>query len=637
MRRVVAGWPAIVIVALVATSCTGSANHPSGNGPGGENPAASASSSKDDLKTTVRYSGVYDEQLHYKIVGPVPSGIKEVARHVHFTFSESVSLTTPRRRLTNPIMGTSPISDSVDNKLTFSMSGSISETDTPSTPTNSCTATVSGVSGVGNWSQSNTPPPVEITVAALNPDGTKAKAYVINVAANVPGTGNATTGIIRARITSGNHATDGSNFCLQPGPNGGVLVKDPDCAKLWHPGPRETNPSEPPFLVLPLDTENYSNSYSCDYTDPISTPATSLTDGATGTDVITATGTLSVNASGCHTDTQSLGGTTVQLVSAVVPDDNTGGCPNIVWINDPDPKAQQPEYVGGRDDMQVQPGQLIKLKATIDNRDATSGAEWTLQDGTAQSYTLNSKTADDAADSAASVTPVTDKSQPTIQFFWISAGSSGSNQQPVQLKLNGKIVVAKFTIKAPSWGLDGVTPCQPAIDTKVDRPAGIPSFGLGTNDICPDHAGMQFAVHLDGDPGRVGVTQLVRFYVSHNGVACYGLNTSDYPLDNHDFQAVGTTRANFVDSPGYPLAGRTGTYAEDFFADDHVMFLSHVDGSFWVPLGQFGWNWHLQVHSDAKGHWTADKGAFVHTSTAANFSGKEPTWTALAQNGAPPC
>lgn len=637
MRPGVAVGHVVAIVALAASACTGSA-HPSssGGGPGGGATPA-ASSAKDVLKTTVRYSGVYDENLHYKIVGPIKSGITEVAQHVHFTFRESVSLTTQRRQLAGPIAGRSPISDSVDNPVTFSMSGTISETDTPQSPTNSCTATLSGVSGVGGWSHSTASPPVEIMIAALNPDGGRSDAYKINVAAIVPGTGNATTGIIRAKITSGNTSNTGDNFCLQPGPRGGVMVKDPECAKLWHAGPRETAPGEPPFLVLPLDTENYSQSYSCDYTDPISTPATATGDGTTGSDVIKATGTLSVNATGCGTgDTQSLGdGTTVQLVSSVVADDS-GGCPNIVWVNDPDPNAQQPEYVGG-DTKTVQPGQLVKLKATVDGKDVSSGAEWTLPDGTAQSYTLDSTKTDADADPAGKVTEVSDKSQPTIQFFWISAGKSGSTTAPVQLTVNKKIVIANFTITAPSWALDGLSTCGPAVNTKADRAAGIPSFGIGNNNLCPAHAGMQFTVHLNDDPGKIGVTQLVRYYVSHNDVPCYGMNTSDYPLDNHDFQAVGAPRADFADSPGYPLAGRTGAYAESFFADDRVMFLSHVDGSFWVPLGQFGWNWYLKVTSTKAGQWTAAPGGFLHTSTGANFSATMPTWTSLAKNGAPPC
>ena len=294
-RRGVAPAVVAVIAALIATSCSSShlpAAHNGGAAPAA--PAASTSENPTALTTTVQYSGVYDEKVDYKIVpGPQPGG--EVTKHIHFTFRESVSLKTPRSALNRPITGSSPVSDSLNNKVSFQMSGSISDSETPAVGAN-CTGELSGVNG---WTYSTTyyssVPPVEIMIAGLNPDGgtANAKTYMMNIAANVPGAGDTTNGgsIIHAQI----NGPDGSGFCKQPGPNGGVLVKDPKCAELWHPGPRETAPGEPPLLVLPLDTKNYSRTYSCDYTDPISTPATAVADGLSGTDVISATGTLTVN------------------------------------------------------------------------------------------------------------------------------------------------------------------------------------------------------------------------------------------------------------------------------------------------------------------------------------------------------
>lgn len=294
MRRGLAFGVALLVMTLTA-SCSGS-QHPAAAGNAGAAPAAPAASSSGPpaLSTTVQYSGVYDEKIHEDYSGD--QLIKSEDKHSHFTFSETVSLTTPRGRLATPITGTSPISDSLTNKVSFQLSGMLSDKATPDVANGpSCDATLSGVNGVAYSTSSTNIPPVQIMIAALNPDGSQSKTYLINIAATVPdfsaGLGGRAElgGVVRRKLTSGQ---DGPNFCNDELANGGVMVKDPKCADLWHPGPRETAPGEPPYLSLPLDTTNYSKNYSCDYTDPISSP------GTTGTDVITASGTLTVNATG---------------------------------------------------------------------------------------------------------------------------------------------------------------------------------------------------------------------------------------------------------------------------------------------------------------------------------------------------
>jgi hypothetical protein len=242
------------------------------------------------LTTVVVYSGTYDATVSYHYT--VPSQVHSVVTHVQFSFRESVSLVTPESALKGPPTSTAPVSDSANNPITFQDSGALTNTETPDAAKGSCTAKLSGINGVGNWSTVGGQPPVEIAIAAMNSNGTRSRSYMINVSAIVPTTA-ANGRVLKTTITSGRSALEGNNCqaqgLLSNAQESPAIFNDPQYRGFVWPGPRES-----PFLVLPLDTKNYAKTYSVSRTEPFSAT------GVKGTVVVRATGSLAVNLTGVY-------------------------------------------------------------------------------------------------------------------------------------------------------------------------------------------------------------------------------------------------------------------------------------------------------------------------------------------------
>lgn len=264
-----------------------------GVAPGG--PAASGSSSADEtanaptLESSVDYSGSYDETVDYDATGGGQT--QHITYHVHFTFDESVRLTTLRKMLQDKPFSTAPVSTSNDEPVTFSDSGTLTKTITPDNSNEDCSASFSGISGVGGWNASGGQPPVSIAIEASNPDGSLAKTDMMLVTAVLPQSGPTVARLIHVQLTSGPTSAQGS-LCQQQGVLGDQssapgIYNDSRYLQLEYPGP-----TAPSYLVLPLETSDYSKNFSYSNTAPYTA------SGISGTDMVTAKTTLTVNGKG---------------------------------------------------------------------------------------------------------------------------------------------------------------------------------------------------------------------------------------------------------------------------------------------------------------------------------------------------
>jgi hypothetical protein len=192
-----------------------------------------------------------------------------------FSFDVSVLLHTPGSALVAPSKG----SDSLDNPITFTASGTKSVTFSPDPTHASCSASYKGISGLSDWRSVGFGGGAlaRITIDRTGANGSATAGYMIHAYAHAPAGGLVTDHAIKTTITGGTDPT----YCQHMGrapPTTAGINSNLDLDPQWQGWLT-------PLFVGPVSTPSYSQHFKVH----------DLMTTANGTDLATASGSFSLS------------------------------------------------------------------------------------------------------------------------------------------------------------------------------------------------------------------------------------------------------------------------------------------------------------------------------------------------------